>query len=69
MRCPSRCPFRCPSRCPSLCPRSLPRIDSSPDDGTVCKDPVTHKYPKSQKVCGLCGILSDSSYPTGAFVV
>ena len=50
-------------------PRSLPRIDSSPDDGTVCKDPVTHKYPKSQKVCGLCGILSDSSYPTGAFVV
>ena len=33
-------------------------------DGTECKP-----YPKKQKVCGLCGILSDSSFPTGAKLV
>merc|ERR1712086_705269 len=36
--------------------------DTSPSSGTECKP-----YPKTQKVCGACGILSDSSYPTGAF--
>jgi len=35
-------------------------LDTNPADGTECKP-----YPKQQKVCGLCGILSDSSYPTG----
>jgi len=37
-------------------------IDENPSSGTECKP-----YPKTQKVCGACGILSDSSYPTGAF--
>jgi cathepsin L len=36
--------------------------DTDPSSGTECKP-----YPKTQKVCGACGILSDSSYPTGAF--
>ena len=36
--------------------------DENPSSGTECKP-----YPKTQKVCGACGILSDSSYPTGAF--
>jgi len=36
--------------------------DESPASGTECKP-----YPKTQKVCGACGILSDSSYPTGCF--
>lgn len=35
-----------------------------PADGTECKP-----YPKKQKVCGLCGILSDSSFPTGTKLV
>jgi len=39
-------------------------IDKDPSSGTDCKP-----YPKKQKVCGLCGILSDSSYPTGGFLV
>ena len=39
-------------------------IDKDPSSGTECKP-----YPKTQKVCGLCGLLSDSSYPTGVFVV
>jgi len=39
-------------------------IDKNPASGTECKP-----YPKKQKVCGACGILSDSSYPTGGFVV
>ena len=34
--------------------------DNTPLDGTGCKD-----GPKSIQVCGLCGIISDSSYPTG----
>lgn len=34
--------------------------DKKPSDGTDCKP-----YPKEKTVCGLCGILSDSSYPTG----
>lgn len=38
--------------------------DEDPSSGTECKP-----YPKEQKVCGLCGILSDSSYPTGGFIV
>lgn len=36
-------------------------MDDSPGDGTACEgdtDPV--------KVCGECGILYDTSYPTGA---
>jgi C1A family cysteine protease len=37
--------------------------DKNPSSGTMCKP-----YPKTQKVCGACGILSDSSYPTGAKV-
>jgi|EP00937_MAST-01D_sp_MAST-1D-sp2_P003448 cathepsin L len=36
--------------------------DTNPSSGTECKP-----YPQTQKVCGACGILSDSSYPTGAF--
>lgn len=38
--------------------------DKNPADGTTCKP-----YPKTQEVCGISGILSDSSYPTGGFVV
>jgi len=38
-------------------------IDTRPQDGTECKG-----GPSTEKVCGLCGILSDSSYPTGGFV-
>jgi len=34
--------------------------DTTPTDGIACEP-----YPKSQKVAGMCGILSDSSYPTG----
>ena len=35
--------------------------DTSPQSGTACAG-----GPTSIKVCGLCGIMSDSSYPTGA---
>ena len=38
--------------------------DSKPGDGTGCKG-----GPASIQVCGLCGILSDSSYPTGGALV
>jgi len=38
--------------------------DTSPGDGDGCKG-----GPSSIQVCGLCGILSDSSYPTGAAVI
>ena len=38
--------------------------DNQPSTGTACKP-----YPKTEKVCGLCGLLSDSSYPTGAHVL
>ena len=38
--------------------------DTTPGDGTACKD-----GPKSFQVCGICGLLSDSSYPTGGALV
>jgi len=34
--------------------------DTTPGDGTACKGD-----PSTQEVCGLCGIMSDSSYPVG----
>jgi len=34
--------------------------DKNPADGTGCSG-----GPKTQQVCGLCGIMSESSYPTG----
>jgi len=34
--------------------------DKTPQDGTACAG-----GPKTLEVCGLCGIMSDSSYPTG----
>jgi|EP00937_MAST-01D_sp_MAST-1D-sp2_P004882 cathepsin L len=34
--------------------------DTTPGDGTACAG-----GPKTLEVCGLCGIMSDSSYPTG----
>eukprot|EP01062_Namystynia_karyoxenos_P018154 TRINITY_DN1674_c0_g1_i2.p2 TRINITY_DN1674_c0_g1~~TRINITY_DN1674_c0_g1_i2.p2 ORF type:complete len:397 (+),score=142.35 TRINITY_DN1674_c0_g1_i2:79-1191(+) len=37
--------------------------DRSPGSGNGCKG-----GPKTIQVCGQCGMLSDSSYPTGAFV-
>jgi len=37
--------------------------DKRPADGTGCAG-----GPKEIQVCGLCGILSDSSYPTGGFL-
>jgi cathepsin L len=37
--------------------------DKRPGDGTACEP-----LPKEIKVCGMCGILSDSSYPTGGFL-
>ncbi len=36
-------------------------IDNTPGDGDGCKG-----GPATEKVCGICGIMSDSSYPTGA---
>ena len=35
--------------------------DTHPSSGTGCDG-----GPSTMKVCGLCGIMSDSSYPTGA---
>ena len=35
--------------------------DTTPDDGSACPG-----GPKTEKVCGLCDIMSDSSYVTGA---
>jgi len=35
-------------------------VDTNPSDGIACKP-----YPKTQSVKGECGILADSSYPTG----
>jgi len=35
-------------------------IDATPDHGVACKP-----YPKTQTVAGECGILFDTSYPTG----
>ena len=37
--------------------------DRRPQDGTGCSG-----GPKTVEVCGSCGILSDSAYPTGAFL-
>merc|ERR1711924_479562 len=37
-------------------------MDSSPADGYACTKPTP---PKALQVCGVCGILSASSYPTG----
>lgn len=34
--------------------------DKTPGDGTACKGD-----PKTMEVCGLCGLMSDSSYPIG----
>lgn len=39
-------------------------VDDAPADGTMCKP-----YPETVKVCGLCGILADSSFPTGGYLV
>lgn len=39
-------------------------MDTTPDDGGGCKG-----GPKKVQVCGQCGIVSDSSYPTGGFLV
>jgi cathepsin L len=44
-------------------------MDKNTADGTECKDPKTGKYPTAVMVGGLCVILSDSSYPTGAHLV
>lgn len=38
--------------------------DTSPGAGNGCKG-----GPKEQKVCGACGMLSDSSFATGGFLV
>lgn len=39
-------------------------MDTTPQDGMACKGDT-----KSVQYCGLCGILSDSSYPTGVTAV
>ena len=36
-------------------------VDKNPSSGTGCTG-----GPDQVTVCGLCGIMSDSSYPTGA---
>jgi len=41
-------------------------MDSTPADGYACTKPTP---PKALKVCGVCGILSASSYPTGGKLV
>lgn len=38
--------------------------DKNPADGTGCSG-----GPKTQQVCGLCGLMSESSYPTGGSLV
>ena len=35
-------------------------MDRKPGDGSACKGDT-----KPVQYCGVCGILSDSSYPTG----
>jgi hypothetical protein len=44
--------------------------DEDPSKGVACKDKEgpEGKYPTSQKACGTCGILMDSSYATGVSV-
>ena len=39
------------------------RLDPHNSEGDGCKD-----SPETITVCGECGILSDSSYPTGAYI-
>jgi len=39
-------------------------IDHKPSEGVGCKN-EEGKYPATMPVCGMCGILSDSAYPTG----
>ena len=49
---------------PSLyCSRPVVCPSSAPIPGTGCKG-----GPSKMNVCGLCGMLSDSSYVTGGFV-
>merc|ERR1719265_1110795 len=45
-------------------------MDNDPSKGTACKDRPgpQGEYPASQKVCGKCGILSDTAYPIGTRV-
>lgn len=38
-------------------------VDKKPADGIACKGNTTRV-----KYCGECGILSSSSYPTGAYL-
>jgi len=38
--------------------------DNDPQKGVFCQD-----HPQRVPVCGMCGVLSDSSYPTGAKIV
>jgi len=38
--------------------------DSTPQDGTACEP-----FPAEVTVCGVCGVLYDASYPTGARIV
>lgn len=44
--------------------------DTDPSKGVACKDKPgpDGKYPTKQRVCGTCGILSDTAYPVGAIV-
>eukprot|EP00929_Paragymnodinium_shiwhaense_P123928 TRINITY_DN9847_c0_g1_i1.p1 TRINITY_DN9847_c0_g1~~TRINITY_DN9847_c0_g1_i1.p1 ORF type:complete len:461 (+),score=50.46 TRINITY_DN9847_c0_g1_i1:89-1471(+) len=41
-------------------------VDTDPSKGSACKDQPGGSYPTEQKVCGVCGMLADSSYPLGA---
>lgn len=41
--------------------------DNDPAKGVACKDEHGH-YPERTRVCGVCGIVSDVSYPTGITV-
>lgn len=43
-------------------------VDQRPLDGVACRCPAgleCDNDPPATKVCGMCGILSDSAYPTG----
>lgn len=41
-------------------------VDTDPSVGIACKN-EDGKYPERQNVCGVCGVLFDSSYPLGAY--
>jgi len=43
--------------------------DSTPGDGYACMKPTNGTAPTSLKVCGKCGVMSSSSYPTGGKLV